>query len=151
MPGQRWLVLATFAAAMVSIWLGTIVTGSGPHAGDANAPRTGFDLVLVSRIHSLSAWAVVALTALCLFVFIRTRQDRPKKAARLLLITVAAQGVVGYIQYFFGLPALVVGLHMVGITLITAAASWLLLSTRRNDGHVEAAAPADARRHTTYT
>lgn len=128
--GQRWLVLITFVATMVSIWLGTVVTGSGPHAGDASAPRTGFDLEMVSRIHALSAWLVVALTVLCLYVLAKTRQPQPMKAARLLLITVALQGLIGYIQYFFGLPVLVVGLHMVGLTLLTAAAAWLLVSTR---------------------
>lgn len=128
--GQRWLVIATFAATMVSIWLGTVTTGSGPHAGDPNAPRTGFDLVLVSRIHALSAWIVVALTALCVYVFTRTRQQRPRRASLLLLGTVAIQGVIGYIQYFFGLPPMMVALHMVGLTLLTAAASWLLFSTR---------------------
>ncbi|MDO5676606.1 MAG: COX15/CtaA family protein [Propionibacteriaceae bacterium] len=128
--GQRWLVLVTFVATMLSIWLGTVVTGSGPHAGDAKAPRTGFDLEFVARIHAGSAWLVVALTVLCVFVFTKTRQARPTKAARLLLITVALQGVIGYIQYFFGLPEFVVGLHMVGLTLLTAAAAWLLFSTR---------------------
>lgn len=130
-PGQRWLVIATFAATMLSIWLGTVTTGSGPHAGDPAAPRTGFDLVVVSRIHALSAWLVVGLTALCVFVFTRARLQRPRRASLLLLGTVAAQGVIGYIQYFFGLPVLVVALHMVGLTLLTAAASWLLFSTTR--------------------
>lgn len=127
---SRWLVLVTFGATMASIWLGTVVTGSGPHAGDAKAPRTGFDLELVSRIHALSAWAVVALAIICLVAFRRAQLPRPLKASRLLLITVAVQGVIGYIQYFFGLPELVVGLHMVGLTLLTAAAAWLLFATR---------------------
>ncbi|GAA4903332.1 COX15/CtaA family protein [Tessaracoccus lubricantis] len=127
---QRWLVVVTFVATMVSIWLGTIVTGSGPHAGDASAPRTGFELELVARIHAASAWLVVGLSIACLAVFVRARLERPKGAARLLLVTVAAQGVIGYVQYFFGLPVLVVALHMVGLTLLTAAAAWLLFSTR---------------------
>lgn len=135
--GQRWLVVATFAATMVSIWLGTVVTGSGPHAGDANAPRTGFDLEFVSRIHALSAWLVVALTVACLYLLSRTGTGHGVKAARLLLISVAAQGLIGYIQYFFGLPAFVVALHMAGLTLLTAAAAWLLVSTRSAGPHDE--------------
>lgn len=140
--GQRWLVVVTFAATMLSIWLGTVTTGSGPHAGDARAPRTGFDLETVARIHAASAWLVVILTVLCVYVFHRARLERPMRAARLLLVTVALQGVIGYVQYFFGLPALVVGLHMVGLTLLTAAAAWLLFSTR-SSAVVEA--PAQSR------
>lgn len=128
---HRLLVIVTFVATMVSIWLGTVVTGSGPHAGDAKAPRTGFDLEMVSRIHALSAWLVVALAVLCVVVFSRAKLATPKKAATALLIAVAAQGVIGYIQYFFGLPIGVVALHMVGLTLLTAAVSWLLFVTRR--------------------
>ena len=130
-PGARWLVIATFAATMLAIWLGTVTTGTGPHAGDASAPRTGFDLELVSRIHALSAWLSVALTVACVWLFTRSRQLRSARAARLLLITLVLQGVIGYIQYFFGLPVVVVALHMVGLTLLTAAAAWLLVSTTR--------------------
>ena len=131
-PGARWLVVATFAATMLAIWLGTVTTGSGPHAGDANSPRTGFDLVLVSRIHALSAWLSVAFTVACVWLFTKTRQVHAARASRLLLITLVLQGVIGYIQYFFGLPVVVVALHMVGLTLLTAAAAWLLVSTTRS-------------------
>lgn len=139
-PGARWLVIATFTVVMVAIWLGTVTTGTGPHAGDAQAPRTGFDIVVVSRIHALSAWASVALTIACVWLFSKTRQARAAGASRLLLITLVLQGVIGYIQYFFGLPVVVVALHMVGLTLLTAAAAWLLvLTTRRTDAHQSAA------------
>lgn len=140
--GQRRLVIVTFAATMLSIWLGTVTTGSGPHAGDPNAPRTGFDLEMVSRIHALSAWLVVALTVACVVVFTRAKLEQPRRASLLLLCTVAIQGVIGYIQYFFGLPVVVVGLHMVGLTLLTAAAAWLLFSTRQADA-IGAASDAD--------
>ena len=130
-PGARWLVVATFAASMVSIVLGTVVTGAGPHAGDASAPRNGADIESVARIHALSAWLVVALVVACVWLFARTRQSRPARAARLTLATVALQGLIGYLQYFLGLPVGIVILHMVGLTVLTAAASWLLVSTTR--------------------
>ena len=135
-PGARWLVVATFAASMVSIVLGTVVTGAGPHAGDAASPRNGADIESVARIHALSAWLVVALVVACVWLFTRTRQARPARAARLTLITVALQGVIGYLQYFLGLPVGIVILHMVGLTVLTAAVSWLLVSTtRRSHAH----------------
>ena len=130
-PGARWLVIATFAASMVSIVLGTVVTGAGPHAGDASSPRNGADIESVARIHALAAW-LVALVVACVWLFTRTRQARPARAARLTLITVALQGVIGYLQYFLGLPVGIVILHMVGLTVLTAAASWLLVSTTRS-------------------
>lgn len=135
-PGARWLVVATFAASMVSIVLGTVVTGAGPHAGDASAPRNGADIESVARIHALSAWLVVALVVACVWLFARTRQSRPARAARLTLATVALQCLIGYLQYFLGLPVGIVILHMVGLTVLTAAASWLLVSTtRRSHAH----------------
>ncbi|MHA6512184.1 COX15/CtaA family protein [Tessaracoccus sp. Z1128] len=131
-PGARWLVIATFAASMTSIVVGTVVTGAGPHAGDAAAPRNGADIESVARLHSLSAWLVVALVVACVWLFSRTGQRRPARAARLTLITVALQGVIGYAQYFLGLPVGIVILHMVGLTVLTAAVSWLLVSTTRS-------------------
>ena len=130
-PGLRWLVHATFWAAMLSIWVGTIVTGSGPHAGDANSPRTGFDIEFVARLHGLSAWLVVALSVASLVVLLRSGHRRAARAARLLVITVVLQGAIGYLQYFLGVPVGIVILHMVGLTLLTAAAAWLLVSTTR--------------------
>ena len=135
-PGARWLVIATFAATMFSIWVGTVVTGSGPHAGDARAVRTGLDIEMVARAHSLSAWLVTALTVACVWLFHRIGAPRAARAARLLLLTVLLQGVIGYLQYFLGIPASIVWLHMVGLTLVTAAAAWLLVTTTRRT-HVE--------------
>lgn len=136
-PGARVLVVVTFAAALVSIVLGTVVTGAGPHAGDADAVRNGLDIETVARVHSLSAWLVVILTVACVWLFQRTGQRRPARAARLALLTVAFQGLVGYAQYFLGLPVGIVILHMVGLTALTAAVSWLLVSTTRrtHDNH----------------
>lgn len=134
-PGGRWLAIATFTATMVSIWVGTVVTGSGPHAGDERAVRTGFDIEAVSRLHALSAWLVVLLTLACVWVFHRTAPGRAARAARLLLLTVVLQGAIGYLQYFLGVPAWIVALHMVGLSLVTAAAAWLLVSTTSRSTH----------------
>jgi len=123
----RLVVVATFASSMLSIWVGTVVTGSGPHAGDLDAVRTGFDIQIVSRLHGLSAWLVVASTVASLWLLRGT--GRPAHASRLLLGTVLLQGVIGYTQYFLGVPAWIVALHMVGMTLVAAASAWLLFST----------------------
>lgn len=127
--GQRALVIATFAVTMIAIWVGTIVTGSGPHAGDLDAVRTGFDIESVSRLHGLSAWLTVAFTVGCLIVFTRSGASRARSASLWLLTTLLIQGAIGYLQYFLGVPSWIVALHMVGLTLVAASAAWLLVTT----------------------
>lgn len=113
------------AAIPILIWLtllvivaGTVVTGSGPHAGDATAPRFGFDPRVVSWIHADLVIAVVAST---LILFMLARASDYKIVAKRLgifLIIVLAQGLIGYIQYFTGLPEALVAAHLVGSTLV---------------------------------
>lgn len=128
LPG-RVLAIVTFAVAMLCIWLGTIVTGAGPHAGDAGAARNGLDIEATSRIHALSAWALTGLSVLCVIWFRRGRHARATRAAWALVATCALQGAIGYLQYFMGLPIFVVVLHMLGLALVTAVAAWLLFAT----------------------
>lgn len=126
----RWLTLVTFSFAMLAIWLGTVVTGAGPHAGDANALRNGLDITSITRIHSLSAWATLLLAIACVYWFRRSGHAKAQRAAWILLGTLLLQGAIGYIQYFLGLPTAVVVLHLIGLTLVNVAAAWLLFSTR---------------------
>lgn len=126
---SRLLVWGTFAATMLSIWVGTVVTGSGPHAGDLDAVRTGFDIEAVSRLHGISAWLVVAGSLACVWTFRHEKSSLTSRASRALLAAVAVQGAIGYAQYFLGVPAWIVALHMVGMTLVAAASAWLLFST----------------------
>lgn len=129
-PGTRALVIATFGVAIVAIWIGTIVTGAGPHAGDLDSPRNGLNILLVARVHSASAWLLTLGSLASLTLLRRGNHARSGHAALLLLGTVLLQGVIGYIQYFTGLPVGVVILHLIGLTLVTLAASWLLFSNR---------------------
>jgi cytochrome c oxidase assembly protein subunit 15 len=103
---------------------GTIVTGSGPHAGDENSKRFGFNTQMVSIIH---ADLVIALVVLVLITYLIARQDSQSILPRLKLfiLTILIQGVIGYVQYFTGLPELIVGFHLLGSTLVWIAA-WSL-------------------------
>lgn len=127
-PGQRTLVVATYVLMWVAVWLGTVVTGSGPHSGDRGAVRTGFDGVVVSHVHAIGVYATVAGTLVCL-VLLRSR------AALLLLVVELLQGVIGFVQYFNGLPIPLVALHLLGASLAIAAATNLLLSVRTDERH----------------
>ena len=117
--------------------LGTIVTGSGPHSGDVdeNAVPTGdrmrFDPENVSQLHADLVFLLLGLTVALLVALAATgAPHRLRRAARDLLVVQLAQGVVGFVQYFTGLPIAVVLLHMLGAALITVAVARLVWSVR---------------------
>ncbi|WP_203337879.1 COX15/CtaA family protein [Nocardioides limicola] len=121
-----WLV---FGAGWLVLYLGTVVTGAGPHAGDADAPRSGLDTQLTSQVHALSVYLLLAVTLGMLALSRRHRLSVAVRATAALLVLIFAQGAIGYWQYFTGLPELLVGLHMFGAALTSAALAWVVLST----------------------
>ena len=124
--GRTGWLLSRFVAGglVIVLWLGTVVTGAGPHSGDETARRTGLDPELMSHIHAIAVYVTVGLTVLALVV-LRSR------AALLLLILEVAQGVVGLIQYWTGLPIAVVLVHMLGSATLVAAGTHLVWTTGR--------------------
>lgn len=129
-PVLRRLALAVFAVGWVVLYLGTVVTGSGPHAGDLDARRTGLDPQVWSHVHAAAVYALVALTVVLLVLARRARERALTAAAGVLLAVELAQGVVGFTQYVLDLPELLVGIHMLGAALTSAALAWVLLRTR---------------------
>lgn len=116
-----WTIAATSAAAVV---LGTIVTGTGPHAGDASSPRHAFNADLVTRIHVAPVYLLVAATILAVVLAYRLRAaPSVKRALALLALVLVLQAAIGYTQHFTGLPIGLVLLHMLGSSLLTAAAT----------------------------
>ena len=105
------------------ITLGTVVTGSGPHAGDITAKRFAIDPRTISWLHADS---VIALISLSLGLVLLLRVQRADSSIRYkftLFITIAlGQGIIGYTQYFTKLPVLLVAAHLLGATLL-----WLSL------------------------
>jgi cytochrome c oxidase assembly protein subunit 15 len=131
-PGPlRRLVQLTFAVGWVVLYLGTVVTGSGPHAGDLEAPRNGLDPRLLSQLHTDAVFLLVGLTiATGLALRAVGAPARARRAAWLLLAVELGQGVVGFVQYYLDLPIALVALHLLGAALTSAALAWLLLSVR---------------------
>ncbi len=126
----RRLAQATLALTFVVMYAGTVVTGSGPHAGDQRAPRNGLDPETVSQLHADLVLLLLGLTVGTLVALRVTRAPRRAVlAAAFLLGTELAQGVVGFVQYVTGLPALVVGVHLLGAALTVAAATWVTVGT----------------------
>jgi len=107
----------------VVIALGTLVTGSGPHAGDEKAQRFGFDIRTVATIH---AEAVIALLGVTLALYVAVRSNPLHKRSLLIFLAIAlGQGAIGYIQYFTGIPEILVAAHLLGSTLVWISA-WRL-------------------------
>lgn len=129
-------VTITFAWLMASfqfitICVGVLTTGSGPHAGDAEAPRNGLNSELLQHIHSYPAYIAVGLAVVTLFLAIRQRSASLRNALIGLLVVNAAQILVGIAQSRMGLPELLVGLHMLLACLVTIAVTNVLLNVRK--------------------
>jgi len=123
------------AVAVALLALGVVVTGSGPHGGDDKvAYRFAVDPVLIARAHAGVVWLFVAVLAVVLVGLYRTAAPGTARRAGLGLLAVTLlQGVIGYVQYFTGLPVVLVGLHMLGALLLTASLTWFLLALRTRD------------------
>ena len=119
LPIYIWLTLSV-------VVIGTVVTGSGPHAGDEKAQRFGIDARVISWLHADFVIALLILSAL-LYLIIRQSGSRIlKKRMGIFLIIALGQGSIGYIQYFTGLPEALVAAHLLGATLVWGAA-WSLI------------------------
>jgi cytochrome c oxidase assembly protein subunit 15 len=120
---------------------GTVVTGTGPHAGDTKARRffgsatdiNGHALQWVTRVHGTIVWITVAFALSTFWSLRRLRHDREVLDAPLTAWVIAAgvQGAIGYIQYASGLPAGLVVLHVAGATTLMAVTAWLWNSTSK--------------------
>jgi cytochrome c oxidase assembly protein subunit 15 len=129
--GIRWLARAVLAVGWLVLYVGTVVTGSGPHAGDAQAPRNGLDPRALTQLHADLVFLLVGLTvAVVMVVSTAGAPAVVRRAASLLLAVELAQGLVGFVQYATDLPVVLVAVHLLGASLVSAALAWLAVSTR---------------------
>lgn len=122
-PVVARLARASVALAAVVMIAGTIVTATGPHAGDEDVERlTWLSVRSTAMIHSVLTW--VFLTVVIVLV-VRMRRDLvgPVGMERVstVLTAIVLQGALGYTQYLTGVPELLVGLHVLGSMLVWAA------------------------------
>lgn len=130
----RRLAATTLAAGWVVLWLGTVVTGSGPHSGDLDSRRTGLDPQTVSHVHAWAVYGLLAVTVAVLWTARRRGEQPVVRAAAALLAIELAQGVVGFVQYFTDLPEALVAVHMLGAALLSGALAAVVLATRSSSG-----------------
>jgi heme a synthase len=129
--GSRRLVWCLAAVTGAAIVAGTVVTGAGPHAGDEDVGR--FDVVIsdAARVHGTLVLVAVGL-AVVLALRLRHRAADRRVLQNVLsswIFVALLQAAIGYIQYFNGVPALLVGLHVAGATALWSMTVWLVLST----------------------
>ena len=123
------LILGVSGLAIV---LGTLVTGAGPHAGDENAIRLNFDLRSITRIHSATVLVCIAATLVFIAQIRRNSQEWTRLRAKLelFLFVAVAQGGVGYLQYFSGVPAQLVAIHVAFAVAVWITVLRLWIATR---------------------
>lgn len=131
--GVRLLAMATAVSAWFTVLIGVVVTGAGPHAGDRDTPRNGFDLEVLQHVHSWPAYLAFGLTVLLLVVAIRLGRAPLRRAVIGLIAVELVQIAIGLAQARWGLPELLVGIHMVLACVLIATATLVLLTLRRSE------------------
>ena len=107
----RWVL---FSMTCAVLFLGTVVTGAGPHSGAEQATRLGISVQRATQMHSISVWVMV-FVALVLTLRARksaARWSREGTKMMRLMAALCAQGFIGYVQYFAGVPAPLVAVHV---------------------------------------
>jgi len=115
------------------VTLGVLVTASGPHAGDAETPRLGLDPQLVSWLHADVVFLAIGLLVGLIVALRASRADTFDVGhdAVVVLLLMLGQAGIGYVQYFTGLPWVLVAFHLLGSVLVWWATARLMLRTRR--------------------
>jgi cytochrome c oxidase assembly protein subunit 15 len=115
--------------AFIVLAIGTLVTGTGPHAGDLDAPRLDFAITTITRFHSAAVWILM----ICTVVFYLSPDLRyeTKRWLKLFFFLALLQGGFGYLQYFLGVPEGLVVMHLIGSVLVWISAWRIRLSVIR--------------------
>ena len=125
---ERWYRWPITLLTIAAIVIGTLVTGAGPHSGSHDGEpieRLPFAVPDIARIHGLTV-AALMLTVIATLVHLH-RSDAPAAEqwrGRLVLLCLLLQAGVGYVQYFTGVPVVLVGIHIAGATLTWIAVTW---------------------------
>jgi heme a synthase len=126
-PALVWVGRAMVAVTALVVVAGTVVTGAGPHSGDVpgtkiKATRLDLNISSVARVHGALAMTLLVLTVVMLWLVRRTRAPASvQRGLTIVLVVLVAQAVIGYTQYFTGVPVLLVAFHIAGATALWIA------------------------------
>ena len=127
----RLLAGALVAVTCAMLAAGTVVTGTGPLAGNAAAPRYKLPLEGVTQLHADIGWLMAGLAvALVLGLRVSGAPPRVMRAGWIMITALGLQGLLGYIQYFTHLPAGLVWVHVTGSMLVWIAVLRLFFAMR---------------------
>jgi len=115
-----------FPLGILTVIIGVLVTGSGPHAGDAKTPRNGFNPDLITHLHSYPAYLTLGLVVLQIFITIRSHAKLTSSIW--LLVALIVQAVIGIWQTRAGLPIELVAVHLLGASTLVALFTWQVVS-----------------------
>ncbi|WP_431277060.1 COX15/CtaA family protein [Leifsonia poae] len=153
-PGPRvravpkWFAITTHITSFVvavTILVGIATTGSGPHAGDANAPRNGLNPEILQHVHAIPAYVTFGLTLVLVVASLRIRTTPVHRYTLYLLAVEVLQIVVGLIQANTGLPGVLVGIHMLLAATLASAMTAVVLSLKAPTAAAQDAEPASER------
>lgn len=131
LPGLGWTILGLTAIVVV---FGVLTTGAGPHSGSTMSTRNGLDNVWITRAHAAPVWLLVIATITSLVLAVKKHTVMVRPLVVLLVIEVL-QGIIGYVQYFTGVPIVLVAFHMIGISATIAASVAVLDSAYPRSTH----------------
>lgn len=125
--GLSWLVLVV---GWISVLVGIVVTGAGPHAGDAKTPRNGLDLEIWQHLHSYPGYLMLALIVVQLWL---SRKELAKLSSKItagLFVASVIQAIIGVAQARLGVPPFLVAAHMLGASVIIALLTFNLVANK---------------------
>jgi cytochrome c oxidase assembly protein subunit 15 len=131
-PVPRRLLLVAIGLLPALLYAGTLVTAAGPHAGDAETPRLAADIELLVRVHAGLLYAFLA-ALVAMGVTLRMtgcRHHQVWRSYRIAVAVVTAQGMLGLVQYWTGVPEVLVSLHVLGAASVVVAMAALWVSAR---------------------
>jgi cytochrome c oxidase assembly protein subunit 15 len=119
----------------ITILVGVLVTGAGPHSGDAESIRNGLDLELWQHLHSYPGYLLLVLVLIQLGLLSKRDRSGTERSYQLrvsawLLVVTIAQAIIGVAQARLGVPAVLVALHMLGASVICSLLTFQWLAIR---------------------
>jgi len=145
-PATRFLGNALIAVTAVIVVMGTVVTGSGPHAGDAGSVRLDLDPRLVSWLHAdIVLLFIGMLVGMLALLHVDSSSPAARNRAWWLVGFAVLQGAIGYLQYFTGLPWVLVTFHLLGACLVWVGVWRLRLSLTQRGNVLDARQPDPVR------